>query len=202
MSLQCDPSSLESIGITVWEDLSFEEFQDGHRGGHLGCRNGTNLTVLNLHVSLMLPTKFQLDLTYCSGADVVSRFSRWPQSWILERKDFAILNLHVTPIPPSLASIRLIIQEQTWFEDFQDGHSGHLGYWNTGFLQFWICMLLRCLPSSFSSIRLTVWEEMSFEDFQDGWYDSHLGYRNRVILGILNLHVTRMPPTKFGLYLT
>ena len=35
---------------------------------------------------------------------------------------------------------------------------------------------------------------MSFEEFQDG---RHLGYRNWTILVILNLHVTRMPPTKF-----
>ena len=36
---------------------------------------------------------------------------------------------------------------------------------------------------------------MLFEEFQDG----HLGYRNRTILAILNLHVATMPPTKFQL---
>ena len=40
---------------------------------------------------------------------------------------------------------------------------------------------------------------MSFEDFQDG---SHLGYWNRTILAILNLHVVPMPPTKFQSNLT
>ena len=29
----------------------FEEFQDGRCGGQLGCWNGTNLAVLNLHAS-------------------------------------------------------------------------------------------------------------------------------------------------------
>ena len=29
------PSSFSSIGLTVWE-MSFEEFQEGHHGGHLG----------------------------------------------------------------------------------------------------------------------------------------------------------------------
>ena len=48
--LQCLPSSLSSICITVWEEMLFEEFQDG-------CRNGTNLAVLNLHVSLMPRTE-------------------------------------------------------------------------------------------------------------------------------------------------
>ena len=35
---------------------------------------------------------------------------------------------------------------------------------------------------------------MSFEEFQDG---SHLGYRNGMILAILNLCVTVMLPIKF-----
>ena len=59
-------------------------------------------------------------------------------------------------------------------------------------------MSLRCLPSSFGSIRPTVWE-MSFEKFQDG---SHLGYRNSMILAILNLYNAQMPPIKFRLNLT
>ena len=59
---------------------------------NLRCRNGTNLAVLNLHISPMPPTKFQLNLTYHSGADVVSRLSRWPlqrPSWISEGNDFS-----------------------------------------------------------------------------------------------------------------
>ena len=39
--------------------------------------------------------------------------------------------------------------------------------------------------------------EMLFEKFQGGHHGSHLGYRNRMILAILNLHVATMPPTKF-----
>ena len=38
--------------------MSFEEFQDGHRGGHLGYRNGTILAILNLCVTVMSPIKF------------------------------------------------------------------------------------------------------------------------------------------------
>ena len=55
----------------------------------------------------MFPTKFQLNLTYRSRANVVSRFSSWPlwwPSWILEQK-LAILNLHVTPMPPTKFSL-------------------------------------------------------------------------------------------------
>ena len=43
---------------------------------------------------------------------------------------------------------------------------------------------------------------MLFEDFKEGQHDGHLGYRNRMILAILNLHVAPMPPPKFGLNLT
>ena len=47
----------------VWEKMSFEEFQDGYRGGHLKYRNGTILAILNLYVALMPPIKFQLNPT-------------------------------------------------------------------------------------------------------------------------------------------
>ena len=57
-------------------------------------------------------------------------------------------------------------------------------------------MLLWCLPSSFSSIQFMVWEEMLFEEFQDG---SHLWYRIRTILTILNLHVSKCLPPSFRL---
>ena len=71
--------------------MSYKEFQDGPRDGHLGCRNGMNLAVPNLHVSPMPPIKFQLNPTYHSRADV-SRFSSWPPwrpSWILEQNLFS-----------------------------------------------------------------------------------------------------------------
>ena len=80
--------------------MPFEEFQDGRHCGNLECRNGTNLTVLNFHVSHQVsaqsdlpfesrchfktlvaildigtkrlpPTKFGLNLTYHSGALMV-----------------------------------------------------------------------------------------------------------------------------------
>ena len=43
---------------------------------------------------------------------------------------------------------------------------------------------------------------MSFEDFQDCQHGGHLGYRNRMVLAILNLQLAKMPPAKFGLNLT
>ena len=47
--------------------MSFEEFQDGLRGGHLGYRNGTILAILNLYVTVMPPIKFPLNPTYGLG---------------------------------------------------------------------------------------------------------------------------------------
>ena len=53
----------------VLREMSFEEFQDGHHGGHLGYGNGTILAILNLNVATMPPTKFQLNPTYGSRGD-------------------------------------------------------------------------------------------------------------------------------------
>ena len=60
-------------------------------------------------------------------------------------------------------------------------------------------MLPQCLPPSFGSVWLTFLRQMIFEDFQDGLHGGHLGYRNKLILAILNLHVASMPPTNFQL---
>ena len=45
----------------VWEEMSFEEFQDGLRVGHLGYWNRTLLAILNLSVTVMPPIKFELN---------------------------------------------------------------------------------------------------------------------------------------------
>ena len=41
-----------------------------HGRHHSGYRNGTILAILNLHVTAMPPTKFQLNPTYGSGEDI------------------------------------------------------------------------------------------------------------------------------------
>ena len=41
-----------------WEEMTFEKFQDGCHGGHLGYHKGTILASLILHVALMPPTLF------------------------------------------------------------------------------------------------------------------------------------------------
>ena len=70
--LWCLPSSFGSIGLTVWE-MSFEEFQDGRHGSHLGYRKWTILAVHNLHVAPMSPFEFW----------------PWRPSWISKQNDFS-----------------------------------------------------------------------------------------------------------------
>ena len=55
MSLRYLPSNFGSIQVMVWEDMSFEEFQDG---GHIGKWNGTILTILNVYAAPMPPINF------------------------------------------------------------------------------------------------------------------------------------------------
>ena len=56
-------SSFGSIRLTVWEEMSFEEFQDGRNDSHFGYLNGTILVILNLFAALISPIKFRLNPT-------------------------------------------------------------------------------------------------------------------------------------------
>ena len=86
------------------------------------------LAILNLHVAPMPSTKFGLNLTYGTGADVVSRLSRWPHRWpsaILDSQTERLSNSE--SLCRSDASHQVSAQSNTvWkemlFEEFQDGH--------------------------------------------------------------------------------
>ena len=51
--------------------MRFEDFQDGHLGGHLRYRTRTISAILNLYVAPMPPIKFGLNLHYGLREDVV-----------------------------------------------------------------------------------------------------------------------------------
>ena len=70
MSLRCLPSDFGSIKITVCDEMSFEEFQEGGYSGHIVYRNRTILAILNLYVAPMPPIKFQLNPIYGLGGGV------------------------------------------------------------------------------------------------------------------------------------
>ena len=67
------------------------DFQYGHHCGHLGFPMITILAMFNLQVTLMLPTKFQVNWPLGSGEEAKNRFSRRPQkpSPISDWNDFS-----------------------------------------------------------------------------------------------------------------
>ena len=80
--------------------MSFEQFQDGRRGGHLGYRNGTILAILNLCVTVMPPIKFQLNRTWGLGGAAFEEFEDGRHLRYRNRTILAVLNLCVTVMPP------------------------------------------------------------------------------------------------------
>ena len=129
------PQSFGLIRLTVWKQMSFEDFQDGHHGGPLWYRNETILAILNLHVAPTPPTKFWRNLTYHSGADAVWRFTRWPSwrpSWTSKRNacnnsEFSCRPMHPTKfrLKPTYRSwADVVCRFSRWSPD------GHLGYRN------------------------------------------------------------------------
>ena len=89
------PTKFQLNPTYIREQMSFQNFQAGHHGDHLGSWNEFSNSKFPCHPHPhppLSPTKFRLNPTYRSGAYVVCRFSRWPQwwpSWILEQNDFS-----------------------------------------------------------------------------------------------------------------
>ena len=109
------------------------DFQDGRHAGHLETLIGTILTIFDLQVTPMLPTKFQVNWPLDSEEEAKNRISRWPPqwlSWILDRNDFYLFLIYKTPrcFLPCFESIGRLFQKKQKV-DFQDGrHGSHLGF--------------------------------------------------------------------------
>ena len=76
------------------------DFQDGSHDGHLGFTLGTILATFDLQVTLMLPTKFQVNWPFGSGEEAKSRFSRWLPwwpSWIFDQINFSYFLIYHSP---------------------------------------------------------------------------------------------------------
>ena len=89
---QCFLACLEATGLSVQEKKRKIDFQDGGHGGHLGFPIGTSLAIFDLQVTPMLPSKFGVNWTFCSGEEAKNRFSRWRpwrSSWISDRHNFS-----------------------------------------------------------------------------------------------------------------
>ena len=215
MSSQCLPPSFRSIWLTVPEQILIQDFQAGHHGGHLGYWNETNLAILKLHVISMPLTKFRLNLTCCSGADMVWRFSRWPTwgpSLISERNEFSNSeSLCCSPqhdsdnseyLCLSNASHQVLAQSNLRFGRCRSKNFKIRPSWisernNLSYSEF----LCRSDASHqvLSQSDLWFWRCRLKNDKMDG---GHLGYRNGTVLAILNLYNAPMPPIKSRLNLT
>ena len=132
MSLQCLPSSFDSIRSTVWDEMLFEEFQDGHHGGQLGYWNGSILAILNL-CNANHQISAQSDLWFGRRCHLMNfKMAPWRLSWLTEWNDFS----NSESLCPCDASHQVLAQsnkvwEEKSFGEFQDGHHGsHLGYQN------------------------------------------------------------------------
>ena len=97
---------------------------------------------------------------------------------------------------------------QITIEDFQDGcHGRHQGYDSDGDVEnvkhYWHTYEEKTMVNS-PWHKLT-WSkaqgELTIEDLQGGCCGGHRGYRNKMFLAILHLHVAPIPPTKFWLNL-
>ena len=166
MLLQCLPSSLGSIQLTV-RKMSIE---DGRHGRHLEYRNGMILVMLNLHVAPMPSIKFRLMVL--------------EQMWFQDFQDrrtgghlgqrkgtiVAILNLYVAP----MLSIKFRLSSTYGFGDVVKRIS-RWPLWGASsdirserFSNFWIFMSPQYLPSCFGSIQLNglggnvVWRILSW----------------------------------------
>ena len=67
--------AMQSTGLSV-QELKLD-FQDGDRGGYLGCPFGMILAIFNVQVAPILPTKFRVNLPFRIGEEIQNRFSRW-----------------------------------------------------------------------------------------------------------------------------
>ena len=57
--------------------------------------------ISDLQVTLILPTKFQVNWSFGSGGKAQNRFSRWWPSWIYNQNDYSNFDLQVAQILPT-----------------------------------------------------------------------------------------------------
>ena len=197
-----------STGLSVQEKTWKIDFKDS---GNLGFQIRTILAIFDLHVTPMLPTKFQVNWSFGSGKEAKMIFSRWadkvprfPIATIL-----AIFDLHFTPMLPtkfqvnwhfssgcfllSFKSIDLLFQKKQKLY-FQDSWQGAKISDRNHFSFFLIYTSPRCFLPSFKSTSISVQEKKQKIGFQDGCHCRNLGFPIGMILAIFDLQVTMMLP--------
>ena len=103
-------------------------------------------------------------------------------------------------IPSSFGSTWLIVWEEMWFKEFQDG--GHLRHWNRTILAILnfhntpMPPIMFRLNKTYSSVADVIWRFSRWLP----WWQSGISERN--LLATLNFHAVQMPSTKFPLHPT
>ena len=154
----------KSIGLWVQEKKRKIDFQDGHHGGHLRFWIRTILAIFDLQVTPMLPTRFRVNWPFSSGKiDFQDGHygSYLAIAAILDfrSEQFQLLLIYKLPwcFLPSFKSTGLLVQEEKWKMDFQDGHHGghhgsHLGFPIETILAIFYLQVTPMLPSVLSQL--------------------------------------------------
>ena len=91
-------SSFKSIGPSIQERKFQIYFRDGGRGSHLGFPIKTVLTVFDLQIAAIIPSKLRVKWPFGSGEEVPNTFSSYTHKIILAILDFdfSYFDLQVT----------------------------------------------------------------------------------------------------------
>ena len=163
------------------------------------------LAIFDLQVTLMLPTKFQVNWPFGLGKEAKNRFSKWSPwrpSWISIWTILLFLYLQV---------ILMILTkfQVTWPFGSEEEAKSRFSKWPPWRLSwisdrnddsyFWSTIKSpRCFLSSVKSNDRLVQEEKWKIDFQDGRNGGHLGFPIETILAVFDLQVTPMLPSFQG----
>ena len=169
---------MKSTGLSVQEKQRKIDFQDG---GHLGFPIGTILSIFDLQVTPMLPSKLGVNWPVSSGEEAKNYFSKWPPSSISDLHDFSYFLIYKSSqcFLASLESIGLSVQEkkQKIFKK-KKKNGRHLGFPIGTIVAVLIFKSPRCFLASLESTGLSVQEKKQKIDFQDSGHGCYLGLLN------------------------
>ena len=149
--------------------MSFQDFQDGHHGGHLGYWNRTNLAILNLQCLPQSLGSIWLTVLEQMWFEDFQDGNRGGHIGYRNGTILAILKLCVAPMPP----IKFWLNP-TWFGRKVVWRYSRLTTWGPSWISEWNSFRNSKSPC-LGAIWLRVREQMWFQDFQDGSPGSHLG---------------------------
>ena len=144
-------------------------------------------------VTLMLPTKFQVNWPYKKERNRFSRWRPWQPSLISDRYDFSYFFYLQDTICflPSFKSIGILVQEKKRKINFQDG-----GYLGLPIGTILLLLIYKSPPTEFQELVFLV-RRSEKENFRDRGHGGHLLFPTGTILAFFYPQVTLMLPTMF-----